>query len=252
MRTERNNRDIDLLSKNPQLLLTEYQPIVESIVASFIRKGYFQAADKMDIVQNINTQLLEKKMNKIREHFNGSVYLTTYFSKVVYNTCLEINRSNQRKPHFIGEEVLQTVAKKEVATWQKMAIEDEKYRLEAIIKSFYKKKDKTNISLKLFARILLTNLDLGIYKDPVASNELAMVRTTFFDNYDSLNDKEVYEIIVLLFNKVENKTNDADSLRKWIQMRLDKIIGLLNGDSQRTSYTRETLQILLQLYFQTK
>jgi len=251
LRTERNKLDIELLQKNPAALLTHYQSIVESVVASFIRKGYFSQADKMDIVQSINTQLLEKKLAKIKEHFNGSVYLTTYFSKVVYNTCLEINRSNQRKPHFIGEEVLQFVAEPQVNAWQKMAIQDEMFRLEGIVKSFYKKKDKTKISLKLFARILLSDLDLGIYRNPLAGNELAMVRTTFYDHYDTLTDKQVFEIVVLLFNKIENKSNDSDSLRKWVQMLADKIIRLLNGDEQRTAYDRETLKTLLQLYYQS-
>ena len=250
MRTERNKLDIELLQNDPSALLTHYQPIVESVVASFIRKGYFAPEDKMDIVQNINTQLLEKKLSKIKEHFNGSVYLTTYFSKVVYNSCLEINRSNQRKPHFIGDEVLQFVEQPQVNAWQKMAIKDELVRLDAILKSFYKKKDKTRISLKLFAKILLSDVDLGIYKNPLAANELAMVRTTFYCHYDTLTDKEIFKIIVLLFNKIENKKSDSDSLRKWVQMLADKIIRLLNGDKQRTNYERETLKTLLQLYYQ--
>jgi len=247
---KRNTRDLALLNKDSSALLSQYQPIVEAVVTSFIAKGFFKQDEKMDVVQTINTQMLEKKLERIQSNFNGSVLLSTYFSKVVYNACLELTRIKKKKPDFQTDEVLSTHASSSVNPIYQLAIQDELHRFEGILRTFYKKKTKTRLGLKLFARIILSDFDLGEYRDPQAKEELAMVRTVFFSSYDELMDKEVYEIIIKLFNKIENKRNDADSLRKWVNMILDKIIRILNGEPPKSHYQRDTLKILMQLYFQ--
>ena len=76
-----------------------------------------------------------------------------------------------------------------------------------------------------------------------------MVKHHFFKNYDQLSDKEVFSIIVQLFNKIENKQTDGDSLRKWVQQMMDKIIQLLNGGPGSSNFDRESLKVLIQLYY---
>lgn len=250
MSTTKNQYEIQLLERDLSALVTHYQPVIEIVVSKFITRGFFKVDEKMDVVQTVNEQLLEKKMERIRQHFNGSVYLSTYFSKVVYNICLEVARSKQRRPHMESEESLKTVAQTDWTPVQKLAVQDELFRLEALLRGIEKKRTRTVLSLKLFARILLEEEDLGEYRQAFARDELAMVRTTFFDPYDEMSDKEIYQIIILLFNKIEQKKSDADSLRKWINQLCDKLVLLLNGDPPRSGHSRETLKMLLQLYYE--
>lgn len=229
--------------------MTLYQPLIAAVVNSFVRKGFFTYADKMDVVQTVNTQLLEKKIGRIREHFNGSVYLRTYFSKVVYNICLEMTRRKKRQPIVGGDDLLQFETEKSLDPEQKLAIKDELLRLEALLKGLRKKRLKTVICLKLYARKWLTEADLDGYNEGLWIDELAMYRATFFDHYEKMNDKDVYAIAVLLFNKAENKTNSTDSLRKWVTSIVDQFVSRLNGDPPAYGYNRETLRILMQMYF---
>lgn len=249
MSENRNIEELRLLNEHPDQLITRYQSIIETVVAGFIRRGFFDRTEKMDVVQNINTLLLEKKLEKIKEHFNGSVYLRTYFSKVVYNTCLELTRKKARQPIISGEELLQNETDQSLNPEEQLAIKDELKRVEALLKGFGKKTAKTIFCLKLFSKKWMNEFDLEPYNQLGLNDELAMIRTSFFENYEALPDKAVYEVAVLLYNKLENKSNSADSLRKWVNTIVDNMISILNGEPPVYQHTRETIRILLQMYY---
>lgn len=244
---DKNKEDIELLKNNPQKLLGKYQNIIEITVSKFIQRGFFKRDEKMDMVQSINQQMLESKLERIQQHYNGSTYLTTYFSKVVYNACLEIARSNKRKPIILDDSVLSYQADKSAMTEKNLMIEEEINRLEGLLKGIRKKKEKINFCLKLYARKVLEEKDLADY--PQTKTE---VLQPFFSHYDELNDKEVYKQVIPFFNLMEGKKGDADSLRKWFNMHLDKIIAILNGVPPIYGYDRNTLRILLQYFFDKK
>jgi len=73
--------------------------------------------------------------------------------------------------------------------------------------------------------------------------------THFGGDYENLPDKEIYAIMTPLFNRCEGKENSPDALRKWINMKVDEIIDLLNGRTRRSNYDQETLKILAQKYY---
>jgi len=249
MSENRNTEDLRLLKEHPDQLMASYQPIIETVVAGFIRRGFFDRTEKMDVVQNVNTLLLEKKLSKIKEHFNGSVYLRTYFSKVVYNTCLELTRKKARQPIITGEELLQHETSNLLNPEEQLAIKDELRRVEALLKGFRKKEAKSLLCLKLYAKKWLDDSDLEAYSKLGFHDELAMIRSSFFENYEAMPDKSAYEVAVLLFNKLENKANSADSLRKWTNAIVDNMIAILNGEPPVYHHTRDTIRILLQMYF---
>jgi hypothetical protein len=57
-------------------------------------------------------------------------------------------------------------------------------------------------------------------------------------------DQEVYVLLTLIYNLLENKHNTNDAIRKWLEDRLDQIIVLLNRPPARSEFNRETLQYL--------
>lgn len=235
------------------MLVERYQYIIGATVSRFITRGFFDASEKNEIIQAINLQLLEGKMDKIRDNFNGSVYLSTYFSKVVYNSCLEMVRSRSRKPTMVSDELLEFKKGNDLEIEKSMLIADEFMRLEAILKGFRRRNAKLLFCLKLYARKLITSDDLNELSSAEGmSMNVKDFPNTFSNDYDNLNDKEVYGLIVPFINKMENKNADADSLRKWLNMQIDKIIDLLNGEPPTSSYQRNTLRILLDFYFNQK
>lgn len=243
-------REVEWLQQAPDRLLSHYQFIIEATVARFAARGFFAFEEKEEIVQEINLQLWEKKLERIKAQYNGSVYLRTYFSKVVYNACLEIARSRKRQPRMLSDELLQFAGDNAASAFEQMAIRDELHRLEGFFRGLEGKRPKSELCLKLFVRFILSMPDIRFFDNPRTQAAIEAVRQYFFEAYDHLSDKEVYGIIVNLFNFLESRDTDADSLRKWVQQLADRLIGLLNGDPPVSAYDRETLKILLRLFFE--
>lgn len=244
-----NRAEIELLHENPEELLLQYQFMIEATVAGFVRKGFFKQEEKADIVQQINLQCLETKLKKIKAQFNGSVYLRTYFSKIVFNSCQEIARQGKKKQQTTTLELLEYKAVDFSSAHEKMVIQDELYRLKAILIGLGKKKSKASLSFKVLIRIILKLVDIQFYTSPKTQVEIDLIKNHFFQAYENLSDKEAFAILVQLFNKLEGKSNDADSLRKWVHQLLDRTITLLNSETSPSNYDKESLKILLQYYF---
>ncbi len=249
MKEEKNQYEVQLLNNDPNALVSHYQGVVKIIVSKFVSRGFFPESEKMDVIQTINEALLGGKMDRIKKNYNGSVLLSTYFSKVVYNHCLEIARSNKKKPSLGSEELLQNTSDTGISIEQKLVLRDEVNRLQTILTGIIGLGLRLHLALKLYARIPLTKED---FKGAliVENDQYKAFKNRFFTTYDGLNDKEVYQKAVPFLNKLTSKNTDADSMRKWLNMQLDKIIRLQNGDPERSAHSRDTIRILLQMLFE--
>lgn len=242
---------MDMLQNDPATLLTHYQPIVNVVVSKLIRRGFFSVDEKMDVVQQVNTVLLEKKLAQIQRNYNGTVLLSTYFSKVVYNHCLEIVRGTTKQAVLHSDQLLSNTKDENLSIEDRLIIDDEKTRLEAILKGVVGLSLRTIIALKLFARVIITLRDYQevMYVEDELSKNFEEI---FFNDYSDMNDKEVYQSAIPFLNRITEKKIDSDSHRKWINMTVDRIAELLNGNPPRSAYNRETVKILVQLYFEHK
>ena len=239
------------LEREPARLLTHYQSVVEVVCQQFIARGFFQAGERKELIQEVYLSLLEGKLEKVQMHFKGTVKLRTYFSKVVYNSFQELARRRSRQPTLLSEESLHT-PDADLNAYQKMAIQDELFRLEAILKGLAKRQHKALFNLKLFVRFLLDHLDIQFYVSPKTASLLEQIKQSFFHPYDDMTDKEVYDLSVQLYNILEGKDNDGDSLRRWVNSLKDRLIHLLNGSPQRSAHTTDSIKLLLTYYFSSK
>lgn len=240
------------LEKEPVRLLTHYQSIMEVVCQQFIARGFFQAGEREELIQEVYLSLLEGKLEKVQLHFKGTVKLRTYFSKVVYNSFQELARRRSREPTLLSEENLQHTPDADLDAYQKMAIQDELFRLEAILKGLAKRQHKASFNLKLLVRFLLQYIDIQFYQSPKTADLLERIKQSFFQPYDDMTDKEVYDLSVQLYNILEGKDNDGDSLRRWVNSLKDRLIQLLNGSPQRSAHTTESIKLLLTYYFSSK
>jgi DNA-directed RNA polymerase specialized sigma24 family protein len=249
LKEDKNVQELKLLHENPERLLEVYQPVIEIIVSNFIKRGFFHPKDKMELVQEINLQLLEKKISKIKQHFNGTAQLRTYFSKVVYNACMEIGRKQSLPQVSEPEDYLFRAQNTDTNPHQKLALKEEMTRLDGCLKALPKMKLKATICLKAVSKIPFTKSDIMFLDTPKTTDEITAIKATLFEDYQHLLNKDIFDILVPLFNKVENKDIDGDTLRKWANQVLDRFIVVLNGNPPHAAYTRETLKTLLQYYF---
>ncbi len=240
------------LKNEPARLLTHYQSIMEVVCQQFIARGFFRAEEKEELIQEVYLSLLEGKLEKVQQHFKGTVKLRTYFSKVVYNSFQELALRRSRQPILLSEENLQYTPDADLNAYQKMAIQDELFRLEAILKGLAKRQHKAIFNLKLLVRFLLEYIDIQFYDSPTTANLIERIKESFFQPYDDMTDKEVYDLSVQLFNLLEGKENDGDSLRRWVNSLKDRLIQLLNGSPQRSAHTTDSIKLLLTYYFSAK
>ncbi len=249
MEKEKNERELQWLHQEPERLIEAYQPVIEIIVSGFFKKGFFVSKDKMDLVQEVNLQLLESKIEKIRTHFNHSVKLKTYFSKVVYNTCLEIARKNPAEQPADPSSILVNTPNNYRNPLQELALKEETLRLHGCLLALPKLRHKATLCLKVIAKIPFYQQDIQFLQSPKTELEILAIKEKLFTNYSHLQLKEVFDLLADLYKKIEGKSTEGDSLRKWTNHLLDRFILIMNGNPPHAAYTRETMKTLLQYYF---
>ncbi len=249
MARDDHREEVEWLHHQPDKLLLRYQFIIAHVVNTCIVRGYFQPHDREDIIQQVNLVMWEKKLERMRAQFNDTVLLRTYFTKIVWNTCLELARAKGRQPRLVDSEILLEFLSETAGAADATLIQDEVRRFEGLLKSIQSGRHKATFCLKLFARIPLQRDDLQWYDTPRTRGIFEAVSDQLTRPYDDLSDKEVYALVAPLFDALENKTTDADSLRKWVSGIVDQFIRLLNGEPPSAAHDKSSLKTLTGLYF---
>lgn len=255
MTVKEHNEDWRKLEKNPQELLMSYQDRIRTIVQMHINWKYFDRVEEEDIIQEINTQLLEKKLAQISKHYNGSSALRTYFSRVVQNMCREMIRKRNRTlvtqridDHPIHAE---SGSKSDFGAY----LSEERKRFEAILKTYRPaKRKKLMLCMRLMSYLPITEGDFKTYfgEEILADPDHQKSIEAFMQPYGKLDEKKICEHMVPMFNAYEGKQNSTDSLRKWIDLQYKRLTILLNGDPPRYHYTKDRIKALVQFYQEQK
>ncbi|MCB0607956.1 MAG: sigma-70 family RNA polymerase sigma factor [Lewinellaceae bacterium] len=243
-----NAQEWHWLINSPEVLLKHYQPVIVAAVNRFVARGFFGPEERDELVQEVNLQLLEKKLGRMKEQYSGAVRLKTYFAKVVQNAVLEMIRSRRRQPDFLDEEALTHRQAEQLHADEKLIIRDELLRLEAALKN-WPNRYRTLLTFKIWTRSLLQRSDVQFYIGPATEAAIEKLLRTCSSPYDNLNEGTVFNELVELFNALENKDTDGDSLRRWNNQQADRLIEILNGDPPVSRHTRESLRILLRMHF---
>jgi len=243
--------DIFLLYHKPHTLVEKHQETIEIIVNKFIRSGLFSIHERDDVIQTINVQLLDNKIQKVQQHFDKSTKVVTYLSRVIQNLCLEIHRKKSRGITIDENQDLDALQSdsSEREYLSDMVIRSELHRLHATLVLYHTKQPKLELCLKLYYRLPLQRGDILGLKESVDDAVVDAFLNEFRDQYEDLDDKEVYKKVTPHFNVIENKQNTPDALRKWTNGKIKEIIHLLNSPPANAKYDKETLRILLSKYY---
>jgi RNA polymerase sigma factor (sigma-70 family) len=248
-----NDNEIDLLYNNPKELLALHQDTIGFIVMKFVHSGLFTYTNKEDVIQYVNEKLLSGKIARMQEQYNGKYYVVTYFSKIVYNLCLEYSRKERAGyVESTGLEHIESQISDEVPITERIIIEQECRRLKAILSMYNTSRPRTELYIKaLFGSGITSDEVRAVF--PTISEEdrtLLIERCSPSSDLDRITDKEVYALLTELSNKYDNKSNSDDAVRKWIQIKISEITELLNGIPKVSNYDKETLKILFEYYYE--
>lgn len=243
-----NALDVYLLNHDPHKLLEHYQPTIEIIVKKYIARGLFRPQEKDDVVQTINEKLLSGKIAKIQNLYNHTCYLSTYFSKIVSNLCLEIKRRHKTVPYALSLDEVEPGYQDERAD-NALMIRDELNRFDRVLRMYYRSRPKLTLCLKLIFHIPLTETDIRDYYPDCPVEDQQLLTERFGHDRVQATEKEVYAAVTPLFNQCEQKRNSPDALRKWLNARIDEVITLLNAGGAGANYDKPALKLLVEQYY---
>jgi RNA polymerase sigma factor (sigma-70 family) len=247
MEDQRNSLDIALLESDPHELILRYQETVGIIVRSYIRSGMFHSGEFNDIVQQINKELLEK-LPKIRQQYNGTSLFRTYLSNIIRHSCLDLHKKRQSEPVFLDIE-LSHIPVESDSIDTKLLIEHDILAFRAIIEQFYSERFKLLLCLKLMYGIPIHRQDVIQWWPACPEKDLMALVAATAGGVKKRTYGQAFELLRPISNKAEKNSSPADSLRRWTDERVLKILDLLNGSPPTSAHNRETLGILLEDFF---
>ncbi|MCK5822311.1 MAG: sigma-70 family RNA polymerase sigma factor [Bacteroidales bacterium] len=239
---DRNQIEIKLLKSNPRKLLLKYQSIIWMIVRDYFSKGMVRFREQEDLVQEINKKLLER-MPRIQAQYNYTSKLRTYFSVIIRNICLE----EYRKIGMVSEADPIPYLKTEAAESpvDLFLFNQEYERLQRIIVLFNKEQARFNLLLKVINNMIVVDKDLDLFPGERSDEEQDRLLKEIDTCKDQIKKKK-YIIISQVLTPLEGKYTTPESLRKWYSSRLDECLKLMNGNPPTSSYTADSIGLLLE------
>jgi RNA polymerase sigma factor (sigma-70 family) len=233
---------LDTLSLNEEAFFNTYDGVIEKTIQFFISKERIELHEKDDYFQHVREKML-LKLPKIIATFKGESSFKTYLISIIRNICKdEIARI--AKDHFLPLN-LNRNDNEFIDPLNNIVIQQELSRLEHILCTYPKYKNKILLCLKLKFRIPFSHNDFVQYNKNITLNEYNTFKLCL-KNYPQVTDEIVYSALNNCFCTIEGKTVSSDSLRKWIAQRIEEIIRLLN--TNRSNYAEDTFQILFEYF----
>ncbi len=237
-----------LLNNDPGTLALIYK----DLIFKFIFKRHANKEDVEEIVQEIITRFLHKKIDAIRRRFNFDnpelPTFTSYFMVTVRNIYIDIIRKETRGGHLVENEMeiekLSDNRKRDMLNT--LILEEEFKKFKTLIKLYHRTGPKLNLTLKIKYNIPISDTDILSCFPDCSEDE----KNLFVDksgNY--IKNRRSMERIVPIFNKYEGKSNNPDTLRKWISTKLEEIKRQMNNIHPGSPYNNSTISDLIILYY---
>lgn len=236
-----------LVKNHPDILVLLYR----NLISNYISRKHFYKNEIEDIVQEIITRILDKKIERIKDTFDftdtQNPTFTSYFMVTIRNIYIDIIRKGKIENE--RESLDENSGQDESAGNHKMIntliLEEEFLKLEALLKLYHRLSSKIILILKIKYKINITEKNIRSCFSGCSPEDIDL----FKSNVKQHREKVVFKRIVPLFNKYEGKKNRADSLRKWISVKVDEIKNHMNNTHINSPYTRSNISDLFILYF---
>lgn len=237
-----------LLNNEPGTLALIYK----DLIFKFIFKRHANKDDVEEIVQEIITRFLHNKIDAIRRRFNFDdpelPTFTSYFMVTVRNIYIDIIRKETRGNKFVENEMevekLSDNRKRDMLNT--LILEEEFKKFNALIKLYHRTGPKLNLTLKIKYNIPIEDTDILSCFPDCSEDEMDL----FIDKSgNDIKNRRSMERIVPIFNKYEGKSNNPDTLRKWISTNLEEIKRQMNKIHSESPYNNSTISDLIILYY---
>jgi len=238
-----------LLMKDPGTLVLLYR----NLIRKYIFKRHIIKEEVEEIVQEVITRLLKEKIRAIRKRFNFDnprlPTFTSYFMVTIRNIYIDILRKESRGKNLVeSDSEIETIGDtKRTDMINTLILEEEFKKLNALLKLYHKTAPRLNLTLKIKFNIPLEESDvLRCFPD---CSEEDMIHLLKQGGSKRFTGRKSMEKIVPVFNKYEGKSNNPDTLRKWISTKLEELKRQMNHVHPQRPYNNSTISDLIVLYF---
>ena len=240
-----------LLNNNPGTLVIIYK----DLIFKYIFKRHIYKDEVEEIVQEIITRFLKDKISGIRKRFNfddpASPTFTSYFLVTIRNIYIDILRKESRGKNLVeNESKIETIRDtKRRDMLSALILEEEFKKFNALIKLYHKTAPKLNLTLKIKFNIPVSESDILSCFPDCSEEDKSLILAQ--DRLRTKNRKNM-EKIAPVFNKYEGKSNNPDTLRKWISTKLEELKRQMNHIHPEKPYNNSTISDLIILYYKWK
>lgn len=239
---DQNDHEIWLLKNDPAKLIGLYQELIRIIVRNYQGRGFVSAMESDDLIQEINKELLGR-IGKISLQYNGKSRLRTYFSVIIRNICRELFRKNTRVEERGNPEYHKIISSSN--QHDRMVINQEYERFETVMKLMLKDRNRFNLMLRYFLDLRIGMDDMNQFTGYSPDNSGYLLKK--LNNSSGLSKKEIFERLSEILEILEGRLTSPDSLRKWFKSRSIEFLDLMNGNPRRSSYSMESIQLLVEI-----
>lgn len=248
-----NDIAYNLLKSNPIKLICSpiFQASIKKVVNKWVHMNRVKPDQVDDLIQEINTLLLERKLSQIQKNYKPDFgNLQLYFERTVYNLCVDLvaKPAITRQQYYSIDKVNANLIAMNRQS-EKELLEIEKRKLLALIDKLQEQKYKFLLLLKLYSRLPLSMDDIKHINPRIDKALVRNVLQSFGKDYVQLEDREIFEKVTPFFNLIEQKKVSPDATRKWFSDRVNVIIIRMNKRRQNLKYDRESIKNLTQMMF---
>ncbi|HEX2922307.1 MAG TPA: hypothetical protein VHO50_14185 [Bacteroidales bacterium] len=239
---DQEQKYIDLLNSEPNQFILSIQGLIEVVVQKFVKTGRIRLEEKNDLKQQVNEYLL-KKMPRIQNQYQRRSSLKTYLSVIITNICNDIiKHENKITIVSLEDSMIQGYDNQAL---ENLIFKEEIKKLKNTINLHPKNKPRLLLLLKIKFR-----MPVGVYDFKAVYPHITVFDFKQFmvriGPYVENTDVKIFSALTEMTAKHENKKNTPDAIRKWIKLKINELIDLMNGDPPVSKYNEETIQILFE------
>ena len=222
----------------------ELLKLAEKVVKRYIIMGSIPLYEHEDFTMSIVEKFLQKK-KKIEANYLGKANKQTYIIAILNRMCCELIRKEIKHWGNLPELQANNEKLSIEQTTQHIFIRDELQLLARTLILFGQEQYKIKVFLAFFFRLPVNSDDLKQYA--LKYNDYV---NEIFKSNKTKPKAELYTIMALVIEIVEQKSIKPDAVRMWLMKRLNQIIVRLNGSetSKIARYDKESVENLFEQY----
>jgi DNA-directed RNA polymerase specialized sigma24 family protein len=239
----------NLLKNHPQTVVLLYR----HCIAKYIKRRHPVFHEQEDLVQEILTRLITHKMGRIQEKydfkFKEMPSFKSYLMVTVRNIYIDIIRERKNRPLAADgyqslDDIFDENRYDEMAS--RLVIEQELRLFRTLLDLYFRVRPKLELCMKLKFRISIEAEEVK-QTFPVFGSQDVEALT---GDYRFVSDKKMFGTINEIFNTYQVKKNKSDSLRKWVDVKIEEMVSHLNRIHRGNVYNTDKIADLIRLYYQ--